>query len=85
MKKSDGTFEEMQEDEVLFKKANEDLVTVAIALATLTKATNHNIEVLNENILEAELENLKLKDELIRLREEMKKRRKVDDNLVVLK
>ena len=32
-----------------------------------------------------ELENLKLKDELISLREEMKKRRKVDDNLAPLK
>ena len=51
---------------------------------TLTQATTHNIPVLNENILEEESENLKLKDELISLQEEMKKRRKEDDNLVLL-
>ena len=37
--------------------------------------------ILNDNILEIE----SLKDEIISLREEMKKRRKVDDNLVSLK
>ena len=84
MKQSDGTLEEMQEDEVLFKKTDEDLVTVATMSTTLTQATSHNITILNEKILEIELDYLKLKDELISLREEMKKRRKVDDNLVPL-
>jgi hypothetical protein len=60
-------------------------VTVAIASTTLTKYTTHNIIVLNEKLLEVESKNLKLKDELISLREEMKKRRKVDNNLVPLK
>ena len=41
--------------------------------------------VLNENILLTELENWRLKDELISLREEMKKRRKVYCHLVPLK
>ena len=53
VKQSDGTLEEMWEDEVLFDKTVEDLVTIAIALASLTQATSHNITVLNENILEA--------------------------------
>lgn len=75
----------MQEDEVLFEKSDEYLVTVATASATLTQVTTHNVSVLNENILDTESENQKLKDELISLREEMKKRRKVDDNLVRLR
>ena len=75
----------MQEDQVLFEKIDEDPVIVATASATLTRATSHSMTVLNENILEAELENINLKYELVNLREEMKKRRKVDDNLVLLK
>jgi hypothetical protein len=60
-------------------------MTVATTSTTLTQDTAHNIIVLNEKILEAELENIKLKDELISLWEEMKKRRKVDDNIVLIK
>ena len=54
VKKSDGTLEEMQEDEVLFKKNDEDPVTVAIASTTLSQDTAHNITVLNDNLLEIE-------------------------------
>ena len=39
---------------------------------------------LNEKVMEIESYNQKLKDELINLREEMKKGRKVDDHLVSL-
>jgi hypothetical protein len=85
VKQSDGTLEEMKEDEVLFEKTNEDPMTVATASASLTQANTHNIMVLNEKLLETESENLKLKDEIISLREEMKKRRKVDDILIPLK
>ena len=85
VKQYDGTSEEMQEDKVLFEKTDEDPVMVAIASLALTQDTTHNISVLNENIMEVESKNLKLKDELISLREEMKKRRKVDDNLVLLR
>ena len=85
MKQNDGTLEEMQEDAVLFKKIDEDHVTVATPSTSLTQATTPNISILNENLLESESVNLKLKDELISLREEMKKGRKVDDNLVLLK
>ena len=52
MKQSDGTLEEMHEDEVLFKKIDEDPVIVATASSTLTQATTHNITVLNEKLLE---------------------------------
>lgn len=52
MKQSEGTLEEMQEDEILFEKIDEDHVTVATTLASLTQATTHNIIILNENILE---------------------------------
>ena len=85
MKKYDVALVEMQEDEVLFERTNEDPIMVATTSTTLTHATAHNILVLNENILETESKNLKLKDELISLREEMKKRRKVDDNTIPLK
>ena len=85
VKKNDGTMEEMQEDKVLFEKTDEDLVVVAIASTTLTQATTHNIIVLNEKLLEMKSENLKLKDEISSLREEMKKRRKVEDNIILLK
>ena len=54
VKQSDGTLEDMQEDEVLFEKTDEDPVTVAIASTTLTQATAHNITILSENILEEE-------------------------------
>ena len=75
----------MQEDELLFEKTDEDPMTIAIALVALTQSTSHNITISNENIFKVELENIKLKDELISLREEMKKRRKVNDNFVSLK
>ena len=46
----------------MFKKTDDDLVTLAIALVSLTQDTSHNITVLNENISETKSENLKLKD-----------------------
>ena len=67
VKQSDGTLEEMQEDEVLFGKTYEDLVTIAIASVALTQATVDNLIVLNEDILEVESKNFKLKDEHISL------------------
>ena len=58
---------------------------VATTSTPLTQDIACNISVLNEKVLEAESENQNLKDKLINLREEMKKRRKVDDHLVPLK
>ena len=43
---------EMQEDEILFEKTDEDPKTVATTSTTLTQATTHNITVLNEKLLE---------------------------------
>jgi hypothetical protein len=54
VKQTNGTSEEMQEDEVLFKKTDEDPVIVAPTSATLTQAIDHNIIVLNEKLLETE-------------------------------
>lgn len=52
----------MQEDEVVFERTNEDPIMVATTLVALTQATTHNILVLNEQVLEVESENKKLKD-----------------------
>ena len=52
VKQSDGTLEEMQEDEVLFKKTNDDYLTVATSSTTLTQAIAQNITILNEKLLE---------------------------------
>ena len=75
----------MQEDEVQFEKIDEDPVTVATTSTTLTPTTIHNVIVLDKKFLETESENLKLKDEIIILGEEMKKKRKVDDSMIPLK
>ena len=45
---------EMQEDEVLFEKIDEDPMTIAISSTTLTHATTHNVTVLNEKLLGVE-------------------------------
>ena len=75
MKQNDGTLKEVQEDEVLFEKTDENPVTVAIASTTQTQVIAHNVTMLNETLLQAKSKNIKLKDEIISLREEMKKRR----------
>ena len=58
-------------------------MTIATSSVSLTQATAHNITVLNEKLFEVELENIKLKDEIISLQEEMKKRRKVEDRIPI--
>ena len=69
MKQSDGTMKEIQEDEVLFEKNDEDIVTVATTSTTLSQATAHNVTMLNKKLSQEESENVKLKDEIISLRE----------------
>ena len=59
---------EVQEDEVLFEKTDEDPVTVATTSIYLSQATSHNVTVLNEKLSQAESENTKLKDEIINLK-----------------
>ena len=59
---------EIQEDELLFEKTNEDLVTVEKALTLLSQDIAHNVTVLNENISHVESDNNKLKGEIISLK-----------------
>ena len=60
-------------------------MTVAIGSTTLTQATAHNVTMLNEKLLQTESKNIELKDEIISLREEMKKRRKLENSMIPLK
>ena len=69
----------------MFEKTNEDPMTVATTSVDLTQDTSYTIAILNEKLLETKLENLKLKGEIINSREEMKRRRKVEDNLILIK
>ena len=85
MKQNDGTMKEVKEDEVLFEKTDEDQVTVEIASTTLAQATTHNVTMLNEKLLQAEYENIKLKAEIISLREKKNKQRKVENKMILLK
>ena len=66
-KQNYGTMKEVQEDEVLFEKTDEDPVTVATTSTSLTQATAHNVTMLKEKLLQAESKNIKLKDEIISL------------------
>ena len=76
---------EIQEDEVLFEKTDEDPVTVATTSTTLLQATAHNVTMLNEKLSQVEYENVMLKDEIMSLREEMKKHLKVECDMTPLK
>ena len=76
---------EVQEDELPFEKIDEDPMTVATTSTSLTQATTHNVTILNEELLQVESKNIKLKDKIIILREEMNKRRKVENNMILLK
>ena len=67
MKQNDGTMKEVQEDDVLFKKTDEDPVTVATTSVALTQATTHNVTMLNKKLLQTKYGNIKLKDEIISL------------------
>ena len=76
---------EIQEDEVLFEKTDEDTVTVETSSTTLSQAISHDVTLLNEKLSQAESDNNKLKDEIISLKEEMNKRRKVECDMTPLK
>jgi hypothetical protein len=80
----DGTYKEVQEDEILFERIEEDPVTVATILATLMQATAHNINVLSEKLSQAETDNHNLKEEITNLKDEIHKGRKVDDETTPL-
>ena len=72
-KKNDVTLKEVQEDEILFERIEEDPVTVATASAALSQATVHNVNVLSEKLSQVEFDNNKIKEEVINLREEIHK------------
>ena len=84
-KQNDETMKEIQEDEVLFEKTDEDLVTLATTSVALSQSSTHNVTLLNENISQEELQNTKLKDEIISLKEKMNTRRKVECYKTLLK
>jgi hypothetical protein len=83
-KQSDGNLKEVQKDEVLFERTDEDPIIVATASATLSEATIHNVTMLSQKLSQAKSDNYKLKEEFISLREEIHKRRKVDDETTPL-
>ena len=76
---------EIQEGKVLFENTDEDPVTVATRSVALSQATSHNVIVLNENLSQAKSDNNKLKYEIISLKEEMNKMRKVECDMNLLK
>ena len=84
-KQNDGTFKEVQEDEVLFERIDEDLVMLATASTALSQATIHNVNMLREKLSQAESDNNKLKEEVINLKVEIHKWRKVDDETTPLR
>ena len=49
-KQNDGTMKEVHEDKVLFEKTDEDMVTVATTVTSLSQARTHNVIVLNEKL-----------------------------------
>ena len=69
----------------MFEKTNEDPVTVETTSTTLSQDTSHNVTMLNEKLSQVEFENANLKEEIISLREEMNKHRKVENNMILLK
>ena len=77
-KQNDETLKEVQEDEILFEKTEEDLITVATTSATLSQATTHNVTMLSEKLSQAESDKSKLQCEIISLRVEVYKTRKVE-------
>ena len=60
-------------------------MTVATKSKTLSQAIAHNVIVLNEKFSPAESDNNKLKDEIISLKEETSKSRKVECDINLLK
>ena len=60
-------------------------MTVATTSTTLSQGTARNITILNEKLPQTESKNTKLKDEIISLKEEINKRRKVECDMTPLK
>jgi hypothetical protein len=61
-----------------------DPITVATALIALSQATVHNVTMLSEKLSQVESDNYEIKEEVISLKEEIHKWRKVDDETTSL-
>jgi hypothetical protein len=84
-KQNDGTYKEVQEDKILFERIEEDPNTVATASATLSQATIHNVNMLSKKLSQARSDNHKLKEDVINLKVEIHKWRKVEDETTPLR
>ena len=84
-KQNDDTVEEVHEDEVLFEKTDEDLIIVRTTSTTLSHATVHNVTMLSDKLSQVESDNNRIKDEVLSLKAEIKKRRKVEDGTTPLR
>ena len=69
----------------MFEKTDEDHMKLTTSSVALSQSISHNVTVLNEKLSQAESDNNKLKDEIISLKEEMNKRRKVECDITLLK
>ena len=58
---------------------------VGTTSSTLSQDTAHNVTMLNEKLSHVEFENIMFKDEIINLREEMNKRKKVENEMTPIK
>ena len=85
VKEIDGQVREITEDELLFKKTNEDLMLISTTFFTMTQASVYNISMLNEKLAAVESKNKKIEEENTNLRVEVSKKQKVDDHLNSLK
>ena len=70
---------------MLLDKTNEDPVTIATTSTSSSQDIAHNVTMIKEKLSQAKYENVKLKDEIISLREEMNKQRKVECDMTPLK
>ena len=80
-----GQVREIPEDEVLFKKTDEDLMLISKTSISLTQASGYNISILNGKLVEEESKNKKLEEENINLKVDVNKKKKVNDHLNSIK
>ena len=85
VKEDDGIVMDINEDDVIFERNGKYSMLVDIASVALSQANIINIYLVNEKIIDAELEKRKLLDEIISLKTKMKKRKNVDDHLILLR
>ena len=69
----------------MFEKTDENDMLVATDLMVVNQDNILNMSLLNERVVKENSENQKLKNEIIGLKEEIRKRIKVNDHLILLK